>query len=323
MPKQKLAKLERVELRDVWGDEAGDFTPWLASEQNIALLGDVLGLELEVESMEKSVGPFRADILCKDTANERYVLIENQLAKTDHTHLGQLITYAAGLEAVVVVWVAERITEEHRAAIDWLNNVAGDEANFFALEIEAWRIGDSPAAPKFNVVCKPNDWTKSVNPQTELTDTQQLQLEYWTAFKDVLETSNTTVKPTKPQPAHWMTFAVGRSGFYLVATASVRDRRISGYLNIYGSDRLAHFRMLADDREDIEKELGFPVVWEEMADKKESHVRWSREETDPADRSNWTAQHALLRDILDKLHHAFRPRIKNLDAGDYTSEEGK
>lgn len=118
-----LSKLKKVELRDVWLNEAEYFTPWLASEENIKLLGDTIGIDLEVESQEKDVGPFRADILCKDTANDSWVLIENQLEKTDHPHLGQIITYAAGLKAVTIVWIAKQFTDEHGAAIDWLNEI--------------------------------------------------------------------------------------------------------------------------------------------------------------------------------------------------------
>ena len=135
---------------------------WL-DDENIGLLSETIGLELEVEAQEKHVGPFRADILCKDTVTDSWVLIENQLERTNHTHLGQLLTYAAGLDAVTVVWIAERFTEEHRAALDWLNEITAEGFSFFGLEIELWRIGDSPMAPKFNVVSHPNDWTKTVS----------------------------------------------------------------------------------------------------------------------------------------------------------------
>lgn len=149
-----LGRLERIDLRNAWLSESSSFTPWLAESANMKLLGDAIGIELEVEAQEKDVGPFRADILCKDTATGHWVLIENQLERTDHTHLGQLMTYAAGLDAVTIVWLAQRFTEEHRAALDWLNRVTDERINFFGLEIELWRIGDSPMAPKFNVVSK-------------------------------------------------------------------------------------------------------------------------------------------------------------------------
>ena len=125
--------------------------PWLAREENLALLGETLGLELELEAVEQGVGPFRADIVCRDTVSNSRVLVENQLQGTDHRHLGQIFTYAAGLDAVTVVWIAARFTDEHRAALDWLNEITDQRVNFFGLEIELWRIGGSPLAPKFNV----------------------------------------------------------------------------------------------------------------------------------------------------------------------------
>src|SRR5438132_14411087 len=157
-----LGRLKKVDLREVFSSEAGDFTPWLAQEENLSLLGETIGIDLELEAQEKDVGPFRADILCKDTATESWVLVENQLERTDHTHLGQLLTYAAGLQAVTIVWIAPRFTDEHRATLDWLNEITDDRFNFFGLEIELWRIGTSPVAPKFNVVSQPNDWSKTV-----------------------------------------------------------------------------------------------------------------------------------------------------------------
>src|SRR3954454_8795457 len=152
MNKPQLGRLQRVSVRDYWLDEAREFTPWLAQEENIALLGETIDLELEVEAQERNVGPFRADILCRDTITGHFVLIENQLERTDHIHLGQLLTYAAGLEAVTIVWVARQFTEEHRAALDWLNGITNTTINFFGLEIELWRIGNSDLAPKFNAV---------------------------------------------------------------------------------------------------------------------------------------------------------------------------
>ena len=201
---EELGRLTKVPLRDFWEGEASDFTPWLADEKNIGLLGETIGVELEVEAQERNVGPFRADILCKDTVTDSWVLIENQLERTDHSHLGQLLTYAAGLEAVTVVWIAERFTDEHRAALDWLNEITDEGFSFFGLEIELWRIGDSPMAPKFNMVSHPNDWTKTVSrisPTGELTATNQLYLEYWTGLRDLLEQRDGVLNPKTPSVA--------------------------------------------------------------------------------------------------------------------------
>ena len=157
-----LDRLVRVELREIWETEAQDFTPWIADKENINILGDALNMELELKALEKSVGPFSADILCTNTDDDSLVLIENLLEKTDHTHLGQLMTYAAGLHTVNIVWIAAKFTDEHRAALDWLNEITDVKFRFFGLEVELWRIGESKPAPKFNVVCKPNDWSRAV-----------------------------------------------------------------------------------------------------------------------------------------------------------------
>ena len=166
MGKTGLGRLERVDLRQEWKTEAQDFTPWLAQEINLAILSETLNMDLETAGQEESVGPFRADILCRDTLDDSWVLIENQLERTDHTHLGQLLTYAAGLQTVTIVWVAANFTDEHRAALDWLNEITDERFRFFGLEVELWKIGNSPAAPKFNIVAKPNEWTRSLGKST-------------------------------------------------------------------------------------------------------------------------------------------------------------
>ena len=192
MTNEVLGRLSRVDLRKVWTSEASDFTPWLATEENMTVLGETLGIELELEAQEKAVGPFRADILCREIGTGAWVLIENQLERTDHSHLGQLLTYAAGLEAATIIWIASRFNDEHRSTLDWLNKITEERFRFFGLEVELWRIGESPAAPKFNVVSKPNDWSRSVAQGKRALDLEDLstvkamQLEYWAAFGEAL-----------------------------------------------------------------------------------------------------------------------------------------
>jgi len=198
----QLGLLEQVDLKNVWNNEPKEFTPWLAKSENLQLLGDAVGIELELEAQEKNVGPFRADILCKDTVNNQWVLIENQIERTDHTHLGQLLTYASGLKVVTIVWIARWFTDEHRAALDWLNEITDSRFNFFGLEIELWRIGDSPIAPKFNIVSQPNDWSKTVaagasQVENTLTESRLLQREFWSAFRDFVKDKDSRIKTTK------------------------------------------------------------------------------------------------------------------------------
>ena len=218
------------DLRKVWDKEDRDFTPWLA-EHGLELLGDTIGIDLELNSQEQSVGPFKADILCKDTVTDKWVLIENQIERTDHTHLGQILTYGAGLEATTIVWIAKQFSEEHRAALDWLNEITDERFNFVGLEIELWQIDNSPIAPKFNIVCKPNDWivgrSGTTTGGTGTTPDQQLKFDYWTAFVEYLSQQDSTLKVGKPAPWSFCQISIGRSGSSLLAYLNLKDNAIT------------------------------------------------------------------------------------------------
>jgi hypothetical protein len=321
-PKPLLGRLEPVDLRIVWDVESRDFTPWMAREENISLLGHAIGIELEVESTEKGVGPYRADILCKYTASSQWVLIENQLERTDHIHLGQLLTYAAGLEAATVVWVAWNFTEQHRAAVDWLNQITDTRFNFFGLEMELWRIGDSPVAPKFSVVSKPNDWSKVIRQTAEgggggLSETQQLHLDFWTQFKEFMEERRSPLKVGNPSADHWKNISLGRSAFALSAINGMRDGWSSAMLWIGGPQKQAFYHLLNARRAELEQQLGFgPLKWEEMPTKKESHVALTQT-SKPSDKTTWPELNLWFAETLERMHTVFGPIVKNLNASNY------
>ena len=324
-PKPSLGRLARVDLREAWVGESTDFTPWLAQADNIALLGEAIGIELEVESQEKNVGPFRADILCRDTINNHYVLIENQLERTDHVHLGQLLTYAAGLEAVTIVWVASRFTEEHRAALDWLNNATTSAFNFFGLEIELWKIGDSSMAPKFNVVSKPNDWSKAVREQaasgqsSALTEFQRLHLEFWTQFRRFLEDRGSAIRTNRPSKDHWSNVAVGRSYFGLVPWNGMRDNRSGVYLQLTGADAKAHFGLLEQRfRAAVEERLApfGTIEWRLLPKAKESQITVVRATT-PSKPETWPELNLWMAETLEAMHGLFAPIVKGLNASEF------
>lgn len=292
MTEQLLGRLERVDLRNVWVSEATSFTPWLARPENMAVLAEALGIDLEVEAQEKAVGPFRADILCKDIGTDRWVLIENQLERTDHTHLGQLLTYASGLEAVTIVWVAARFTEEHRSTLDWLNKITDDSFRFFGLEVELWRIGTSPAAPKFNIVSKPNAWSHSVAQaartldDSELSETRIMQRDYWTGLNSALDAAGGAVTGSrKPLPQHWMPYRVGRTGFHLAGVMIRPRNQIRTELYISGDLAKTYFKLLQGQRTAIEAELTYPLEWEELPEARDCRIACYLNEIDPEDRT--------------------------------------
>ena len=322
-----LGRLERVDLRDIWATEAQHFTPWLAREENLQILGESLAIDLEFEAQEKNVGPFRADILCKDTDNGSWVLIENQLERTDHLHLGQLLTYAAGLNVVTIVWIAANFTEEHRATLDWLNEITDDSFQFFGLEVELWRIGDSPAAPKFNIISKPNDWTRSVSKAARqigdqpLTEVKAAQLEFWEAFKAHLEQVRSPIKAQMPLPQHWTNFGIGRSNFTLGAFLNTTEKRIGVWLYINDENAKAFFWQMHAGREAIEAELGFDLEWLELPERKSSRLVRYLYDADPLDRSRWPEYREWLRGTLEDFDRVFRPRVKVLNAEGRPLEE--
>jgi hypothetical protein len=322
MTDQPLGRLERVDLRDIWVSEATSFTPWLARPENMAVLAETLNIDLELEAQERAVGPFRADLLCKDVSTDRWVLIENQLERTDHTHLGQLLTYASGLEAVTIVWIAARFTEEHRSTLDWLNKITDESFRFFGLEVELWRIGSSPAAPKFNLVSKPNEWSHSVAhaaraiDDAELSDTRVMQREYWAALHPVLDLMGGPVSGArKPQPQYWMGYSIGRSGFNLSAVMNRQKQYLRAELYISGDLAKTFFGLLKNQKVEVEGALGYPLDWEELPDARDCRIACYLSDVDPADKADWLRQHEWLAKRLNEMHRVFAPRVRALEAG--------
>jgi len=321
MNAKTLGRLEKVGLREAWISESGDFTPWLAQETNLSLLGETIGLDLELESQEKEVGPFRADILCKDTASNSWVLIENQLECTDHSHLGQLLTYAAGLNAVTIVWIAEKFTDEHRATLDWLNERTDEKINLFGLEIELWRIGDSAIAPKFNIISQPNDWARAVQQAAErgeISEHEQHQINFWTAFKRYMEEKGSSIRCQKPAPQTWMNHAIGRSGVHLASIISLfnsetnlKEPEIRAELYLYGANAKREFAGLQAQKEQIEAALGFPLTWHNPENKAACRL-YTRQNADFLNESLWPEQFEWLRQRQEIMHKIFSPIMKSL-----------
>jgi len=320
MSERNLGRLEKRELRSIWTNESGDFTPWLAEAENLKLLGETIGIDLELEAQEKEVGPFRADLLCKDTANDNWVLVENQLTKTDHSHLGQILTYAAGLEAVTIVWIAESFTEEHRATLDWLNERTDEKINLFGLEIELWCIGDSPIAPKFNVISKPNEWSRTIQKAAggDISEHKRTQLQFWTAFKAYMDV-NSKIRCQKPGPQHWMNHSIGKSGFHMSSIASMwssetnsNDPEIRVELTLDGKNAKQEYAFLEKKKSEIEEAIGFPLKWHNPEDKNSCRI-YTRTSADFRNNQLWPQQHEWLRKNLELFYKVFAPIIKNMN----------
>lgn len=322
MTTPSLGRLERVPLRSAWLSESQDFTPWLGQPENLTLLSQVLEMDLELESQETRVGPFRADILCRDLANGSWVLIENQLERTDHSHLGQLLTYAAGLSAVSIIWIAERFTEEHRAALDWLNEKTPEEIGFFGLEVELWRIGNSPVAPKFNVISKPNAWTRQVIVQRESNTVQhELCLDFWRSVFGLAQEKGLPIRVVKLVRRKDTPFDVGWSQFRLKAYFSTVKKASSVWMSCRGPNWLENFESLQAHRTEIEAAYGGALQWELDAAKRQGNLSAPIEGFNGGNRETWPAHHEEIANRVVRLYRAVAPFVAKLDSEEEGSED--
>lgn len=309
---QELGVLKRVKVKDFWKHEAHDFTPWLALPENIGKLGEALGLELEVESLEVAVGPYAADILARTTGSDRYVVIENQFGKTNHDHLGKLLTYGAVLNAGTIVWIAEDFGEEHRKTLDWLNDHTDDGLDFYGVHLELWQIDDSRPAVQFNVVSEP---TIKVGPGTpELTEAKQLQLDYWTQFADRIVKAKIVAKAHTPSPKYWFNVPIGRAGFYVSNFVNTTHQRIGIRLIIDAKNPVEAFKQLDSQRTVIEAEIGVNLVWDAPSGKPGGWgvIRLVRQDCDISKKDHWPTYLDWMVDMTCRFKKAFAPRVKQL-----------
>ena len=303
-----LGQLEEIkDLRQVWPHEALDFTPWLAEESNLALLADSVGLEITLDETESKVGDFNVDIYATETGTERRIIIENQLEDTNHDHLGKLITYASGKGADIVIWIVKRAREEHRAAIEWLNNNTNENISFFLIEIKLYKIGNSHPAVKFEIVEKPNNWTKEVKKQSTSTDpAKQFRLEYWTAFNEYAFAQPAFAKifkKRKPSTDHWMTLSLGSSAYSLDILAL--KKRNAVVVEFYIHDDKSIFQKLLHHKADIETDIGLLLDLRELPDKKASRIIIEKS-ANLDDHNEWNAQFDWIVDTCIKFKKAFK-----------------
>lgn len=273
MKYERFERLEEVNIRDLWKHEQYDFSDWLSKEENIEMLGDEIGLTLTDINREVYVGSYRCDLVAKDETTGIKVVIENQLEATNHDHLGKIITYASGLDANVVIWIVKEAREEHRSAIEWLNNNMSKNISFFLIEIRAYRIGNSLPAPKFVIIEKPNDFVKTVNPgmdSGELSKAQSERLNFWNKFNEVLISRNKPFNVRKATTDHWYDVALGTSEAHISITLVNKINSIG--IEIYINDNKELFDRLYSASEEIQNELGFSMDWQRLDNKKASRI---------------------------------------------------
>jgi Domain of unknown function (DUF4268) len=242
-----------------------------------------------------------------------------------------LLTYAAGLRASAIIWVSENLRPEHRAALDWLNEITREGFAFYGVELELLRVGNSPAAPRFNVVSTPNEFSKEAQEEVSeepLSENRLTQLSFWTQYREYLEKNSKIIRPQKPSPQYWMYHPIGRSGCNLMSVASFFDseaNRFSGELraeiSLSGKDAKSIFSYLVHEKAGIEAEVGEPMHWYNPAGKQSARI-YVRRSADISNREQWPDYFEWLKTKLEVLFHVFAPRIQAIDPTSSITEIG-
>ncbi len=270
----KFSKLKRVPLREHFPHEARDFTPWLA--ENIDRLSEALDLDLEVIATEYPVGNLSLDLRAKDHNSSKTVIIENQLGKADHSHLGQLLAYAAKLDAKIIIWIADEFRDEYRQVLEWLNEQTPSDIGFFAVIVELLQIEgleDSPVALEFKPIIAPNQWIKSVKTTGE-TEKQRRYRNFFQKLIDELREDHKFTNAKAAQRGTWYTFSSGYRGVRYYVRFDQGTKMIV-CVEIYQRDnenRLAIFDALEQDKAVIEAAFGSSFEWQRSPEKQQSFI---------------------------------------------------
>ncbi len=305
----QLGVMKKVEnLRTVWTHEALEFTPWLAKPENIKLLGDAIGMDIEVEETESDVDGFSADIVGIDTNTGKKVIIENQLEDSNHTHLGQIITYAAGKSATTIIWIVKHARDAHRAAIEWLNNHSDEDINFFLIEIELWQINDSLIAPKFNIVEEPNNWAKEIKKTSGSGESfaHQARLSFWTGFNEYAFNDAAYKREFRARKAttdHNYDLGIGSSKCNISILYLVQRNEIAIELYIH-SDKVLFDKFYLHKAE-IEAVVGAELDWRKLPDKKACRILLTKE-FDLTDESMINDEYDWVKEYTVKFKKAFK-----------------
>ncbi len=308
-----LGHLEEVkDLRSVWSNEASDFTPWLAKEENIKRLSETLGIDIEVIEQESSVGGFNVDIFAVEEGTDKKIIIENQLEATNHDHLGKLITYASGKKAEILIWLVKEARDEHRSAVEWLNSNLGDEIGVFLCEIKLYKIGDSEPAVKFEIIERPNEWTKVMKKNEDLKPRHVFRLKYWTALNSYLSNDKvflSNYKLRKPTKEHWMSWALGTSNCHLEGYTLKQKNELA--LSVYIRNNQEFFDYLYGYKDEIEKKANLSFEWMPMSEHKGSQIKITNRGFNLEDEATWEEQFKWISETAVKIKKAFSKYIKN------------
>lgn len=309
-----IGRLRRVPLREVWKHEAHDFTRWL--QDSLDVLNEHLDFQLVSAEREQSAGNFNVDLLAEDDQGET-VVIENQLERTDHDHLGKLITYLAAFDAETAIWIAAEPRAEHVKAVGWLND--SSPANFYLFRVEAVQIGDSPPAPLITPIVGPTDVGKRVASQKkEKSDADNARHKYWTALLEVASESSRLFSGVGPGRGPYVQTGAGVSGLSYSYWVNKNDARLQFWID-RGKDlhdvNKSLFAQLEAHRQDIEEVAGATLIWDPMPEARSAKIVRELPGSPgyASDSDQWAAQMPIMTAAMDSFHQALEPYVRQLD----------
>jgi hypothetical protein len=325
-----LGRVEAIPIREVWSSEPHAFDPWLMQPENLQFLAETLGLPgLELVQAQHPVGPFAADLVCRIIDTDTIVLIENQLDQADHRHLGQVLTYAPHVDAKLCVWVAEKIRDEHRAAVDWLNRITAEGYAFFGVEVRAVRIGDSVPAPLFEVVAKPNDWSKIINPSqpaAPLSDRSSSNVSYWQGLHRLLLEKGGPLRKADTdlkEVTYWAPIARSGRAYVWAYRSFSKKPYVTAGLSLYNAGAKAVWHMLQQQQALHDQAFGAPLKWHSNKKQTAFHIQ-AEPQAVSLEEEDWPGQHLWLAEQMVRLDQVFGGTVKQLidafDAGNLADE---
>jgi len=311
--KKKLERLTKVDLREFWEQES-EFTNWLSQEENLILLSDEVGINIKLVQTEASAGNFSVDILAEEENTGKRIIIENQLENTDHNHLGKLITYASAHNAEFIIWIVKEVRSEHKEAIDWLNNYTDENINFFLIKIELWKIGNSPVAPKFEIVSKPSDWSKAIKKAArsgELSELALKELEFLNRFASYCKEKGTTLRLGRAQPSTpgYYTMPIGFSGVWMAIKLNVAKQILK--VDLYFRDKDLFYRIRDKYGASIKNKFRGVLEWDELPQSRGATVGKSIN-FNLDNESKWEGYYKIMKGTAEKLQEIFVDVIKNV-----------
>ncbi|WP_333787568.1 DUF4268 domain-containing protein [Methanomethylovorans sp.] len=310
----EVGNIEKLALHEIWINEALNFTPWL--EKNIELLGEAVGLQLSFIEREKKTGSFSLDLFAEDE-NHNKVIIENQLEKTDHDHLGKVITYMAGLDAKIAIWICGNARQEHINAVNWLNEKTLDDMSFYLVKVEGIKIGDSLPAPLLSVICAPSQYVKEMGKtKEEFTERHKFLLEFWRLLLDKIKGKTSLHANASPTINNWLSTSAGKSGLSYKYNIIKNGASVQFYIDRVKDSEAVNkqiFKFFESRKKEIEDTFGDDLSWYSVEGIRNCSIYWNKYDSGLGDKEKWDdLQDALINDMI-RLEKAFKKHVEALN----------